>query len=316
MHTPTQKILQIFEGYRMAPTAIDQYENTGKALLAAKVEQYVNNGQPIGFAMLGLPFKSTNSRDKVLGELPDLGEELTIENFETFNTQVKQVYQPGIKMLVASDGYMFNDLLGVHNQVVNRYKVITESFRSNQTVEILDINSFYLGNDIATNRQKIVDQFGYTWEKLEQEMLFNADVNILYKGMIHFMEEELANKDFPSNSQRHKEAKKLARDMMLRNEAYNQLVRHELGDYIRLSMHQSVNNGYKFSFKLIPGQHTQFSPWHSSIVMRGNEAITMHKADAERAGYTLQYRGKQPYNFTAPLFKRDQEGNGNEWVIN
>jgi pyoverdine/dityrosine biosynthesis protein Dit1 len=316
MQPITHTILQIFDNYRMAPIAIDEYEATGKTALANQIEKFTSSQQPISFAMLGLPFKSTNSRDKVLGELPDLGEELTIKNFEDFNNHVKSAYAPGVSIVVASDGYMFNDILGVSNQVVKLYKDITQGFKQNNTVDIIDVNDFYVSRDADVNREKIVQQFGFTWEKLEQEMLFNADVNMLYKGMIRFMEEELANRNFESNSQRHKTAKKLAREMMLRNEAYNQLVRHEMADHIRLTMHQSVNNGYKYSFKLIPGQNTQHSPWHSAVVIRGNEAMTMHRVEAEKAGYSLVYKDKQPYNFTAPLFVRDEEGNGNEWVIN
>lgn len=293
-----QNILNIFEGYRMQPTQIDQYEATGKALLAGKIETFVAQNQPISFAMLGLPFKSTNTRDKVLGELPDLGEELTVKNFEHFNAQIKEMYAPGIKIIVASDGYIFNDILDVSDQVVERYKEISNGFATDATMHILDIHDFYTGQSIAGKREKLMTQFGYTWARMEQEILFNPDVNMLYKGMIHFMEEELAARPFASNNQRHKEAKRLSREMMLRNEAYNQLVRKELNTSIRLSMHQSVNNGYKYSFKLIPGQHTHHSPWHSSIVMRGNEAITMHRADAEKAGYELVYRNNQPYNFT------------------
>lgn len=292
-----ESILQIFEGHRMAPTAIDEYENKGKSILADQIEKFISTNDPISFAMLGLPFKSTNHRDKVLGDLPDLGEELTIKNFERFNSQVQQVYKPGINMLIASDGYMFNDILGVDDRIVEEYKAITEGFKTNSTVRIIDVNEFYSNRSTSANREKIIQHFGLTWEQLEQQILFNPDTNMLYKGMIRFMEEEVADKEFVSNSQRHKRAKQLARDMMLRNEAYNNLVRKELNTSIRLSMHQSVNNGYKYSFKLIPGEHTFHSPWHSCVAVNGNEAITLHKVDAEKAGYELIYKNNQPYNY-------------------
>lgn len=294
----SNEILAIFDGYRMQPLATDQYESTGKQKLVSAVEKFTATNSPIGFAMLGLPFKSTNHRDKVLGDLPDLGEELTMRNFEAFNEEIKRVYPPGINILVASDGYMFNDILGVTEREVQVYKEITSAFATNRTVSILDIHDFYPGsNSISAKREKLMQQFGYTWDKMEQEILFNPDVNLLYKGMIRFMEEELADKPFASNNQRHKEAKRLSREMMLRNEAYNKLTRAELTDCIRLSMHPSVNNGYKYSFKLIPGEHTHHSPWHSVVVVGDKEAITMHKADAIQSGYELVYKDGQPYNF-------------------
>lgn len=298
MQQTTIDILNIFEGYRMQPTAIDEYESNGKQILSERIGLFVINNEPIKFAMLGLPFKSTNKRDKVLGDLPDLGEELTVKNFSAFNNDIKTVYKPGIEMLVASDGYVFNDLLGIPESVVSEYKAINESFNANGPLKIIDINDFYSGQTVSFKRDKLMQQFGYTWERMEQEILFNPDVNFLYKGMLKFMEEELAWQPFPSREQRRKAAKKLVREMMLRNEAYNLIVRKELPQYIRLSMHQSVNNGYKYSFKLIPGNNTHHSAWHAVIVMsHTGEAMTMHRADAEKYGYRLVTKDGQPYNY-------------------
>lgn len=315
MQPITQTILNIFDGYRMQPTSIDEYETTGKPILASQIEYHIANNQPISFAMLGLPFKSINHTDKVLGSLPDLGEELTVKNFEAFNAEIQKHYANGIRIYVASDGYAFNDILGVSNTEVDEYKRINLEFRSNGTLTILDLNDMYVAGSIEDKRARLMQQFGYSWERIQQEMLFNPDVNMLYKGMMRFMDEELADKPYDSGNQRHKTAKKLAREMMLRNEAFNNLVRKELPNHIRLSMHQSVNNGYKYSFKLIPGNNTHHSPWHSAIVMRGTEAITMHKADAQHAGYTLVSKAGQPYNFVDYGFTRDPDGNGNEWAF-
>jgi len=293
----TNQILDTFSRYRMAPTAIDQYETTGKLILAQRIDGFVNSQQTIRFAMLGFPFKSTNTRDKVLGTLPDLGEQLTVENFEAFNADVKKVYAPGVKIVVASDGYVFNDLLSISDSIVRTYAQVSSNFSGDNTMEIIDLNRFYSDGSMADKRNRLMQQFGYTWEKMEQEILFNPDVNFLYRGMLKFMSEELAWHDFPSKNQREKAAKKLVREMMLRNEAYNLLVRKELADHIRLSMHPSVNNGYKYSFKLIPGEHTNHSAWHSAIVMHNGQAATMHKKDALAAGYQLVYKDGQPYNF-------------------
>lgn len=301
MNQTTQNILNVFESYRMAPTAIDQYETSGKQILADRISTFAASNSPISFAMLGLPFKSTNTRDKVLGKLPDLGEELTIQNFSNFNEDIKRVYAPGINMVVASDGYVFNDLLGIADTTVEQYKEINQHMGASGPMKILDINDFYGGQSISLKREKLMDQFGYTWEKMEQQILFNPDVNFLYRGMLKYWDTEMACRNFESKSQRAKYAKKLVREMMLRNEAYNMLVRKELGDHIRLSMHQSVNNGYKYSFKLIPGQHTHHAAWNAVVVMRGEEAITMHKADAEKAGYQLVHKDGQPYNYVSNI---------------
>lgn len=293
----TKQILEAFNAYRMAPTAIDQYEATGKQILANRIEGFVNKQETIQFAMLGFPFKSTNTRDKVLGDLPDLGEELTVKNFNAFNDTIKGIYSPGVKIRIASDGYVFNDLLGVNDDIVHRYTTGSSYMDHGGTMDMIDLTHFYGDGSMASKRERLMNHFGYTWEKMEQEILFNPDVNFLYRGMLKFMNEELAWHDFPSKNQREKAAKKLVREMMLRNEAYNLLIRKELSDHIRLSMHPSVNNGYKYSFKLIPGEHTNHSAWHSVVVLHNGQATTMHKKDAIAAGYELMYKDGNPYNF-------------------
>lgn len=286
-------ILDRFQSFRMPATAIDQYEQIGKSILSEKIGSYVKSNYPIEFVMLGLPFKSINTRDKVLGILPDLGEKIMADTFSKFNSVIKEVYEPGINITVVSDGFVFNDILKVNPHIVDAYKEACLDLGFN----ILDLRDFYSKRQVLTEaREKLMNQFGVTQEKLEQDILLNPDVNFLYRGMMKFMEEELAIYEFPSKSQLHKEAKKIAREMMFRNEAYSNLVRKEFSDYIRLSMHPSVNNGSKYSFQLIPGG--AHSPWHSAIVKQKGNITTMHKKDAQEQGFELIYINGKPNHFS------------------
>jgi len=296
MNTATQRILEVFQGYRMDPTPIDQYEQVGKQLLAEKIDGFVNSNKVIKFIMLGFPFKSTNIRDKVLGVVPDLGEEITLQNFAAFNRAIKQVYEPGVNIGIASDGYIFNDILSVADQTVRDYGDISMELGKEAPMSWYNLNDFYQG-DLAAKRVKVVEHFGPTQEKLEQEILMNPDVNFLYRGMIRFMSEELADKGYTSGNQLQKAAKKLTREMMLRNEAWSNLVKKEFADHIRLSMHPSVNNGAKYSFKLIPGKNANHSAWHCTIFKNGDEYVTLHKKDAINQGLELVYKDGRPYYF-------------------
>ena len=64
-------------------------------------------------------------------------------------------------------------------------------------------------------------------------------------------------------------------------------------------MHPSINNGSKYSFKLIPGENTKHSAWHSVLVVKDNELMTMHKKDAIAAGYDVVTKNNKPYYFIA-----------------
>lgn len=297
MTTPTTTaILKVFETFRMAPTAYDQYESVGRQILAERISKFVSEGKTIEFIMLGFPFKSTNRRDKVIGELPDLGEELTLKNFARFNEEISRVYSAGVNVGIASDGFVFNDLLGVSDKIVDQYAEISHDLGRVAPMSWYSLRDFY-ESELSSSREKVMNQFAPTPEKLEQEILMNPDVNILYRGMTRFMMEELADKGYPSGNQLQKAAKKLTREMMMRNEAWSNLVKKEFSHKIRLSMHPSVNNGAKFSFKLIPGERTHHSAWHSAVFMDGDEVVTIHKKDAEAQGLRLILKDGRPYSY-------------------
>ena len=46
--------------------------------------------------------------NKVLGHLPDLGEELALELLHRMGTDVEKVYAPGAQITIATDGVLFN----------------------------------------------------------------------------------------------------------------------------------------------------------------------------------------------------------------
>lgn len=292
-----EEILNIFEHFRMTPTSLDVYESEGKALLQGKIEKMIQRNEPLRFVMLGYPMKSSNSRDKVLGQLPDMAEEVSLKNFGKFNSLVTEVYSKGIEINIVNDGFVFNDLLEIEDRTVEQYQEGTLDMSKGMPINYFNLKDFY-SSSLPEARNSVMSHFGISEEELQKRILFDVDVNYLYRGMMRFMEEELAPKSFPSKTQLHLAAKKLTRNMMMRNEAYSNLVKKEFSDYIRLSMHPSINNGAKYSFQLIPSKNAHHSPWHSSLVIHKNgEYETLHKKDAIEKGYELVYQNNQPFYF-------------------
>lgn len=291
-------ILAVFEQFRMTPLSIDQYDLVGKQILDDKISYFVERNLPVEFSMMGVPFKSINNRDKVLGTLPDLGEQLMMQNFQRFNKLIQAVHPPGIKLHLVSDGFAFNNLMDVADTTVEAYEEIVKDMASIAPVQVYDMRDFYDRNTpLDILRDKLYSQFGITEAELERRIQFDADVNGLYKGMIQFMGGDLSIRHFDSGNQLQKAAKAMARKMMFANEAYSRLVQSELGDKIRLSMHPSINNGVKYSFQLIHSDRANKSPWHCAILLQNGQYITLHRKDAEAAGYELVYKDGRPWFF-------------------
>jgi pyoverdine/dityrosine biosynthesis protein Dit1 len=189
--------------------------------------------------------------------------------------------------------------MGVEDRTVRAYEEVVVDMSKGAPIKFLKLMDFYDNKiPVSSMRNKVMDSFGISPEELERRILLDPDVNILYRGMIKFMTEDLANRNFPSKTQLQKEAKILARNMMFRNESYSKLVQTEFKDSIRLSMHPSINNGTKYSFQLIPSPKAFTSPWHCALLLDNeNQYATIHRKDAEAAGYELIYKDGQPYYF-------------------
>lgn len=100
------KILRIIEQYGL------NYERTGawdgfEAFLPIVLGQ-VTRGESIKMLLPGFPFKSPNSRDKVLSNLPDLGEELALKHLNGLCENIKAVYEHGAEVHITSDGLVYN----------------------------------------------------------------------------------------------------------------------------------------------------------------------------------------------------------------
>lgn len=100
-------ILKIIESYGV------DYEKTGgswKGLesFVQTVMEQVNRHEPIRMILPAFPFKSPNSRDKVLGTMPDFGEELALFHLNGLCDNIGKVYEPGADVYISSDGLVYN----------------------------------------------------------------------------------------------------------------------------------------------------------------------------------------------------------------
>lgn len=282
----------------MPDSNISKWSTGGRDVLANRIDSFVANNHEIQFLMLGYPFKSTNHQHKTLGTLPDLAEEVSLRQIAAFNDEVKSFYPPGAKLTVLSDGFIFNDLLNEAESVVDQYHevVLAMAHEAQASTDIRTLRDLYPSQSLSTARSKIIQQFAINDVELERRILIDPNVNWLYRAMIRFMEEETANKQFASKRQHHLAAKTLARSMMLRNEIYSSYAEAELSSHIRLSMHATTND-HKWGFRLIPGDCAWTSPWHCAMLVSPSGVCTVHKADAEAAGYRLVMKNNQPYYY-------------------
>lgn len=100
------EVLRIIEQYGL------NYERTGSwdgfDIFFPVVLGQVSRGESVKMLLPGFPFKSPNSRDKVLSNLPDLGEELALKHLNGLCENIKAVYEHGAEVHITSDGLVYN----------------------------------------------------------------------------------------------------------------------------------------------------------------------------------------------------------------
>jgi len=96
--------------------ALNKFNDTMERLAADRskflsvIDQFVIAEAQIELCLPAFPFKSANKVYKVLGILPDKAEELALQRLNTMCIRIGDVYAPGAKLTIISDGLVYNGL--------------------------------------------------------------------------------------------------------------------------------------------------------------------------------------------------------------
>ncbi|OGM47512.1 putative spore wall maturation protein DIT1 [Aspergillus bombycis] len=286
-----EQIVNLFDKELRYCVQNDQWEAQGRSYFAEKVRFFVRHSSTLQLCLPAFPCKSSNL-DKVIGVLPDRGEEIALRRLHAFAHQVEQIYPPGAKILIISDGHVFSDCIGVDDETVDKYgehlKVLNQAIslamgEENERVQFQSLVDLFnlrsvspltspiavgmldlpeLQHYLATNldniaelcRRILVAGCQPSEESLRTQIKSGDESTLaLYRGFSRFMLQDLDRHPLTqsqSRSQRKKLAAKVSFEMILRNQAYSNLIELIFPDCLRLSIHAHNNSGPKFGVRL------------------------------------------------------------------
>lgn len=110
VHVETvERIARMLSRYRMIPRDITpEQRHEADVRLRARILKQVREGQRLEMCLPAFPFKSPNTTDKVLGRVPDRAEEFALAHLNGMCAAVGDVYPPGARLLIISDGLVYN----------------------------------------------------------------------------------------------------------------------------------------------------------------------------------------------------------------
>ncbi|TQV94406.1 pyoverdine/dityrosine biosynthesis protein [Cordyceps javanica] len=301
----------VLNSYRLAQNGDLNWENT---IVRSQLEAFVAKNEQVELVLPAFPFKSPNRRDKVLGFLPDAGEEYALKHLDGLCAAIQQVYVPGAVLTIISDGLVYNDLLGVADEEVWEYGEVLRQiavdhslchlrFQRQHDIFDCDIEKGpicrrqYLKN-VPKLRQRLVQDMPSDLE-VKRLIATDMDTTLVYRGYLRFLELDLAITGMgKTKTQQKKRIRAVAKQMIGRGHAFRARIAAKYPDCIRLSIHASTDVT-KLSISLTGQKCGQLqTPWHSALVRAVNGEVTMcHRAAIDAATHELVVEDGRPAYF-------------------
>ncbi|TGO89797.1 hypothetical protein BPOR_0093g00080 [Botrytis porri] len=176
--------------------------NAGKPKFLSVIEKFVSSGIPVEMCLPAFPFKSSNKVHKVFGILPDKAEEIALDRLNTMCLRIGEVYQPGAKCTIISDGLIYYVYrIAIHGRTEKPYvQCLNKGFDYICFSRIQDFVNFPLPEKLdeityvanATNfRLSMINRWGKQNINIEDEIANNPDTKMTYLGYRRFLESDL-----------------------------------------------------------------------------------------------------------------------------
>ncbi|KAK8109618.1 transferase family protein [Apiospora kogelbergensis] len=312
-------ILAIIKGILLTklPGAQDRWE-LGRPDFLSTIARFVRQGKTVQMCLPAFPFKSVNKVEKVLGTFPDKAEELSLRRLNDICMSIGKIYPPGAELLIISDGLVYSDLFTTPDREVWAYGEALRALarergfsciRFSRLRDLVDVPHLperldevtYVGNAFNFRRElmNLYADPAFDPDKAVEE---NEDVLLTYLGYTRFLKNDLRH-IFPSGPggsarQYKRNVKYIAKQMIIRGNAFAAAVKARFPHHLRLSIHQSVGE-HKISINLLPTATTYTTPWHCAVAFRSDGTlISAPKIEFENdPDFELVYEDGRPSYF-------------------
>lgn len=284
------------------PTCLDHTCPTCFALHRHKISHFTQQQLPIHFILPAFPAKSPNHL-KVLGSLPDLGEEIALRTLEDLCTEINTVYPPGASVTICSDGRIFSDLVGVTDQLVSDYVKGIKQLISQlelQHVNIINLEDVLQGDSFDVLREQVITDYAEPLDELRLRLTHSSDFKNLFNGIHRFITDDRKVTETQLSATKIKEESKLiALKVIQHSNAWTRLLAYVYPDAVRLSIHPYAAHSEKIGIRLTKAVDNWLTPWHGVVVLQEDGYVLMKKSDAEKAEAVLVTKNDQPFYYTA-----------------
>ncbi|HXF90393.1 MAG TPA: L-tyrosine/L-tryptophan isonitrile synthase family protein, partial [Candidatus Nitrosotenuis sp.] len=242
----------------------------GKETFIDQIFKVIADHKPLTFKLVGFPFKSINTEQKVISSQPDMAERSALEHLNELCSQIQSLYSPGAHIVILTDGHIFCDVFQVSDAEVETYETTLKALASDLPHVTIQTLADLLPKDI--DYQALREKFDHlSASEIDQKSLD------LMKERLAF---ELNGID--SNLDH------LAKTMMQRSHHYASflLKQPSLAPMISLSVHFQKNIARKMGIYLVG--KSPITPWHGAFVTAADGSVSIqYKKDINDQDYQV-----------------------------
>lgn len=267
------------------------------------VRRFVRAKEPVHAVLPAFPAKSPSPR-KTLGPRPDLAEECSLGFLQGVCDAVREIYPPGLRITLCSDGRVFGDLVGVGDDDVTRYgREIAALIRERglRSLDAFRMEDLFEGDDFPAMRARLAEHYAEPIEAIEERTRLHDSHRRLFNGIQRFLFED--RQGLPGGKSRTKlrnEAGEAAYRVIQRSNAWGRLVTECFPGALRLSIHPQPPHSEKIGILLADADDAWLTPWHAVALRSGKKVRLVHREEAERLGARLVERDGRPSHFEMP----------------
>jgi pyoverdine/dityrosine biosynthesis protein Dit1 len=232
-----------------------------------------------------------------------MAERLSLEFLCAICDRVCQIYRPGARIIICSDGRVFSDLVQINDSNVTHYQAELRAMIDEIGPDSLDLFSLddeYAGYTSTTMRRVLMRRYGEDCEVFKQQVRAGGEQLTLYRGITRFLVEDADTPDYHgSRAALQRECRERAYGVIQRSNAFGKLVTARFPDAVRLSIHPQPCGSAKLGTHLVETQDNWLTPWHSTAVDVGGRFVLMKRYQAEAMGARLVYVGGRPSHYIA-----------------
>jgi pyoverdine/dityrosine biosynthesis protein Dit1/AcrR family transcriptional regulator len=272
------------------------------ALQLPKLHYYISQGLPVHLILPAFPAKSPN-RQKVLGALPDLGEEIALTFLQSLCDDIRQVYAPGARLSICADGRVFADLVQVSDAEVSAYNDALKAMLARlgtTDLDVVNLEDLLTTSSFDAARAWIVAQYGEPLDELKARVRDTDHARAMFNGIHRFVAEDgQALAPEKSKSRVKEESKAVAYEVIQRSNAWTRLLAQEFPHALRLSIHPQHPHSDKIGLRITRAADDWLTPWHGVVLLRANDYVLLKRYQAEELGATLVEKDGRPSHFVA-----------------